>query len=535
MGEPYPVSKISCPAEPAAGVRGASGREWMAGVPPDIRGRIHSGMRWTVWLSVLAVPFSYGSSVLLARTGPETIGAFGILTVYIGLVSSVLYLGGDAVAFKFLPEMDREKRLSFLFSYFLVICGSLAPWLALAVLFPRELHYLFGRNPGKGFLLLVLCLAPLPILFSLIRAVLKANLDFRRPQLLARMVTVGSFLTYGALFLFDRHWLASHPVEIVWSVYLALTALALLAGLRCLRADSFLNKGWKSLRLRFWLPRGFWAYTLGTEQVSFLGFFLQRLDFILVLNFGGLKLLGEYVVVTTLALSIPLVTGFFYDTLLPSLTNLLAVGNTRAAGEVFRAHMRLFLLVIAMGSCGLIFLASPLLAIFGPAYEGLALPVLALSALVGLASPGATGGTLLSAIGKPQRAVWVNLFQLGAFVVLFLALWPQFHLLGAALAFGTSTLAGDLLLFVVGLTSASFAGGVAGDYARFGGVVLAASLVAWHWPIHTWLVGLLAWALVIVLFLVIGKYRWADCRELWQWVMPSLGRPRRAASTIGAR
>lgn len=535
MAEPRALSQAAPSMPRAANSRSTSGGEWMASVPSDIRGRIRSGMRWTVWLSVLAIPFSYGSSVLLARTSPETIGTYGLLTVYIGLVSSVLYLGGDAVAFKFLPELDPSRRSSFVFSYFFVICASLVPYLVLAVLFPRTLHYLFGRGADEGFLLLVLCLAPLPILFSLVRAVMKADLDFKRPQLLARMVTIGSFIAYAMLFLFERHWLASHPVEIIWSIYLALTTLGIAAGLYWLRTGSFLRDPRKAARPRFWLPRGFWSYALGTEQISLVGFFLQRLDYILVLNFGGLKLLGEYVAITTLALSIPLVTGFFYDTLLPSLTNLLAAGDPRAAGEVFRAHMRLFLVVIAVGSCGLIFLASPLLAIFGPAYRTLTLPVVALSTLVGLACPGATGGTLLSAIGKPQRAVWVNLFQVAAFVGLFLLLWPRLALLGAALALGISMLAGNLLLFAVGRASASFAGGVARDYARFALVVGAAGLAAWRWTGLSLPVDLLAWALSLILLLVVGNYRWTECHNLWCWVVPSFGDRGQAASAVSTR
>src|SRR5437879_4141786 len=109
----------------------------MAAVPAHQRERIISGMRWTLWLSVLSAPFGYATTILLARTGPEVIGPYGLLIVYIGMVSTLFYLGGDAVVIKFMPELEPEKRFAFLISYFSVIMAALVPWLAAAALWPE--------------------------------------------------------------------------------------------------------------------------------------------------------------------------------------------------------------------------------------------------------------------------------------------------------------------------------------------------------------------------------------------------------------
>lgn len=492
---------------------------WMPSVPDDVRSRIRSGMQWTVWLSFLTVPFSYATKVLLARVGPEVIGVYGLLLVYIGIVTCIFYFGGDSVAIKFLPELDRTERARFMFSYALVISALMVPWLGLAALFPDKLHYLFGRGLDKNFLLLILCLAPIPILFSLVQSALKAFLDFRRAQLVARSATVGTFLTYAFLFLFYQHWLAQHATEAIWSVYLVFTTAGAGLGLFWLRAKPELGKPHEWIRLHWCLPRGFWAYSFGTQLVSLMGL-LQRVDFILVLNFGGVKTLGEYVAITTLALAIPLINRLFYDTLLPSLTNLLAAGNRQAAAEVFRAHMRLLLLVVAVVTCGLVFLVTPLLAIFGPAYAGLRSSVLVLATLVGLASPAEAAGSLLSSIGKPHRAGWAILCQLGVFVALFFVLWPPLRLLGAALALGASFLVGKALLFVIATVSARLNVKVGWDYAKFCTVVLLAGTVSWLWPFHALWSDVIAWMSAVVVFLVVGKYRQEDRHELWQWVAP---------------
>src|SRR3984893_10785585 len=125
--------------------------ESLKDVPDHQRRRIVAGMRWTVWLSAASIPFGYGTTILLARTSPEAIGTYGLLSVYIGAVLGLFYLGGDAVAIKFIPELDPEDRLSFLGSYFLIVCLAVLPWLAAAAVWPQKLHYVLGEQASESF------------------------------------------------------------------------------------------------------------------------------------------------------------------------------------------------------------------------------------------------------------------------------------------------------------------------------------------------------------------------------------------------
>src|SRR5262245_36494345 len=90
--------------------------------------RLASGMRWTLWLSLFTAPCGYASSIILARVSPEAIGTYGLLSLYVGVTSVFLFLGGPAVAIKFIPEIVPERRISFLLSYFLVACGAALPY-----------------------------------------------------------------------------------------------------------------------------------------------------------------------------------------------------------------------------------------------------------------------------------------------------------------------------------------------------------------------------------------------------------------------
>jgi len=499
---------------------------------PDVQRRqIISGMRWTVWLSVFAIPFSYATTVILARTSPEAVGTYGLLGVYIGLNLGIFYLGGDAVAIKFIPELQPEKRPSFLVSYFLVICLAVLPWIAAGAIWPQGLQHLFGKEAGASFELLLLILSPIPMLGSLVSAALKSVLDIGWAQLIYRLATISSFLVYSSFYFFSRSTLARHYPLVIWVTYLAVCLGGAVGGFYRLWRVAGWSRYWR--QIRFFLPRGFWSYTFALQQGSALNFFLGRLDVILLLNLGGLALLGKYVAVITLAQAIRLISYYFIGALLPSLTNTLADGNKAGAAAVFHTHMRILFLVSAASTCGLILLAYPIASLFGPEYAGLA-PLIALVALlIGICTPGGMGGTLLSSIGKQQRIVYVSLTQLAIYLLLFAWMWPRYRLTGAVLAYGISWVAGNLAGITVARLSSPFRFPLTRDYVVLAAVAGAAALVA-HFATLGLASGLGLWLVALALFLLLGRYSMEECKALLHCFIP-LARfsPDRASGATG--
>ena len=484
-------------------------------VPEAKRGRIVSGMRWTVWLSAISVPFSYGITILLARTSPEAIGTYGLLGVYIGVVLGLFYLGGDAVAIKYIPELDEAKRLSFLASYFVVICLTTLPWLAAAGIWADKLHYLLGQQASPRLELLILFLSPITIVSSLIGAALKGMLEIRWAQAIARLITIGSFLVYAAFFVLSPASLAHSYTAIIWVTYLGLSLLSIVLGFW--RLWHSIGAKWQALH--FYLPRGFWSYTLSLQQLSALGFFTQRLDVILVLNSANLAVLGQYVAVVTLAESIRLISRFFIDTLLPSLTNMMAEHDLAAASDVFSMHMRILLLVNTATTCGLILFARPATALLGQKYIGLTPTVAVLALFVGLSTPGGVGGTVLSSIGKQQRAVWIAVGQTALYLGLFAGLWPRFQLLGAVMAYGIAWVISNLALLITARLSSPFKLAATRDYVVFGVIAVLAAAAA-RLDHFDFAGALVVWTAATTLFLVFAKYSFGECRKLIHFFLP---------------
>src|ERR1035437_6379836 len=112
-------------------------------MPAHMSTRIVSGMRWTIWATALTAPLSYCVSALLARVGPEAVGAYGLTNIYAWFASTFLFLGGGAVVVKFTPQIAKEKRLGFLACYLFVVLALALPWQIAGTLKPGLLRYAF--------------------------------------------------------------------------------------------------------------------------------------------------------------------------------------------------------------------------------------------------------------------------------------------------------------------------------------------------------------------------------------------------------
>jgi len=271
---------------------------------------------------------------------------------------------------------------------------------------------------------------------------------------------------------------------------------------------------------RFFLPTGFWKYTFSLQELSALNFFSQRLDVFLILNLGNLAVLGKYVAIITLADSIRTVNRYVTDTLLPSLTNVLAEKNYAGATDVFAMHMRILLLVNAAGTFAFVFMARPLLHVYGAQYLPLANLVVVLSFLLGVAGPCRIGGILLSSVGKQQKAVWVSLGQVSLYVFLFFTLWPRWGLAGGVWAYGLSMFAQAPALMIVAWRSVPFRLGIFRDYMMFFAVSLISALVLYFFGPFSVALGLICWFTAMALYLISGGYNYAECRKLLRCFLP---------------
>jgi O-antigen/teichoic acid export membrane protein len=487
-------------------------------VPERQRQHMISGMRWTLWLSVLSAPCGYITTVLLARVDPAVVGTYGLLSLYIGLTSIFLFFGGNGVAIKFLPELPQEKRLPFLISYFLVILAATLPYQIVASIWPKGLQYVLGSEAGNWFGVLLVWLAPFYILSSLLLAALKGLLEIKWSQVYNRIITLASFALYAVLYLAARPFLASHYVTLIWSTYLVLaTLVTVLAMRRLLRhfQGSHLRDS-----MRFFLPPGFWSYTSGLQVVSILTFLSTRLDYLFILNAGGLVEFGRYVTLITLVSVIPTFATFVLDSLLPSLTNTLAQRDYHSSRHLTEIYLRFMLPCGMLAATFAILFARPLFAVLGPRYLDLvslgllAFPIAALQVLNWFV------GTMFTAIGQPYGDVIAKGGRMVAFCTAFWLLWAPYRLWGAIAAWGIAEVAYQAIGLLVLLRRMPFRFSFVPTYIAFLSAV-GLAVFAGHLANQHLLVSAVVWLALIAAFFLAARYSWTEIRSLTRMVLPS--------------
>jgi O-antigen/teichoic acid export membrane protein len=407
------------------------GTPLMPAVPDQLQSRIVSGIRWTVWATALTAPLAYCVSTLLARMGPEVVGAFGLTGIYSWFASTFLFLGGGAVVMKFIPSLRREKQLSFLACYLLVVLVLALPWQIAGTLKPSILLYAFGNSGSPAMHVLLLWIAPLYVFYLLVDSALAALLEIRYQQLLRRCMSVMAFLAYTTAFFLGRDFLARHYVPLIWTVYLGLSVGAAVAGAR--RVIKVCKGQLGSMDLSVFLPAGFWKYTLGVQASSMLGLF-SSLAGILTLNVGGISAFGRFVALMAIVALIDKPVQLVLSTFLPSLTNALELPEPEVASAVVALWSRLLLASALAGSVVVSLLAAPLVHLFGRGYAELVLLVPIACAGAAIDALNQLAGSLFYAVSRPYANMAGQLARLLALLVCFWPLWTRYHLLGSILA-----------------------------------------------------------------------------------------------------
>jgi O-antigen/teichoic acid export membrane protein len=381
---------------------------------------------------------------------------------------------------------------------------------------PTLLRLILGHHVDDRINFLLICLAPILIVFQMVVACLKGMLEIRLSQTLAKLLIIGSLLAYGAVLLFAHRLMVSEPQGIIWGIYIAFAAMLSIYGIvRICRLCGAQN-------LRFYLPRGFWRYSFDSQMVSTISFLAGRLDYLLILNFGGLVNLGRYVAILSIATAAPLLTGFFLDTLLPSLTNMVAGRNSAGAAQVFVMHMRILFLVNVGATCAMMVLAEHFLYLIGAPYAKLQYLIVVSVLLRGIATPGPAGGTLLASVGRQRLAVWIGGLQIVVFSGLFFLLWHRWALVGVVIADGLAAIVHGSVLMTIARSASGIYPSITRNWLRaaivqvgVGGIVLLGMPLGIVSACLLWLVGM-------SIFFCILDYDLSEFRDLVRVFMPGM-------------
>jgi O-antigen/teichoic acid export membrane protein len=425
---------------------------------------------------------------------------------------------------KFTPSLEREKRLSFLSCYLVVVLVLALPWQIAGTLKPSILRFVFGTSGSPALHVLLLWIAPLQVFYFLVDSALGALLEIPYQQLLRRCMGVSAFVAYTAVYFLGREFLARHFVPLIWTVYVGLAFGAAVAGARKTIKVCHGKPG--RITLSVFLPAGFWKYTLGVQATSVLGLFAS-LAGILTLNVGGVEAFGRFVALMAIVALLDKPMQLVLSTFLPSLTNAMEMPEREAASAVAATWSRLLLACVVADLVVLSVSAAPLVRLFGRGYAELVL--LVPIACVGAALDALNGliGTMLYAASRPYAIMAGQLGRLFVLLACFWPLWARYHLLGSVLALLMSQATqAAVQVAMLALTRSFFRAALSRTLVPYV-ITLAALLIVSQWAT----VGAVAertamYAACIPLFFLAARYSVDEIVALARLLMPA----RRAAT-----
>lgn len=442
-----------------------------------------SGAKWAVILSMAALPIGFIINIILGRVSPEALGIYGLLNIFILSITTFILFGGGSVIIKYLPEIDKDKQVSFLVSNLLIISLIAIFAIGLIHLYPQILELIFGQALPLGILPYLIIFIPIIILYSVFDYALNGLMEIKTSVVIRQIIVYGNFVVFSILFLFCKDFFCEHSWTIIWGLsfvfYLILGLLALFLTTRKMKitsSDKSISKNcdrecsgvtdgekinlyepsWsfrtvsKLRNFKFYLPKRFWSFALFVHLSTILVFAYDKIDQLIILNYFSIRELGLYYAALQTAMLIRFVPMLLGSVLLPTFSNLLASNEIGLVQKGYREVIRYNTLMIVPAALFCIFFSRQIMGLFGGVYVQSHLVLVVLGMCFMVSSVGSVTPSLIIAKG----GAGVNLLNSGIQIVfqfiLMFFLIDRMGVLGLAIGRGAGVVLAQIgLIFIV--------------------------------------------------------------------------------------
>lgn len=439
----------------------------------EVNRRAREGVRWILWITVVAAPMAFLTNTLLARLSPLALGYYGAVVLFSATFQTVGILGGPKLFTRFVPVLARRDRVPFLLSYSVLVLGSfLVVTLVAQLAAPAALASLLERFGGPS-VPLAIAVAAVIVVMTFTSHFLFGVLSGPEASVVARLPVLGFFVAALLGATTFREVAVADPARYLWIATLAVFgASALLASIFAVRTEEFRDAG----KLRWILPAGFWSALAYTHLEGIVVFVYSCLAPAFVLLWIDVAALAPFHAALRYVALFEGLAGLLSAALSPGLAALDSAGLRDAAFAQARRAMSTSLLAVVPIGLVLIFFAEDAMAVFGSQFRPRAdlLRVLAVSVIAPPFSQ--FGGGMLVAFGAYRAYLVVSSVYVVAAIALVFALIPSLGLTGAAWAATASSLAHAAAVMGVLRYRLRFRERTRGVVST--GVLLAASAVA---------------------------------------------------------
>lgn len=388
-----------------------------------------SGAKWAIILSIIALPIGYLLNIILGRVSPEALGIYGFVQIFIAAVTTFVLFGGSNVIIKYLPEIDKDKRVSFLLTYLVIVFSIFMFAIGLGCMYPQILDLVFAQKLPLGMLNYFIVLAPIIVLFSVFNYTLSGLMEIKVTVLLGKITTFWGFAVFG-IFFFFKDFFRENLWMIIWSVFFVsytiggiIAIFTTINKIKCIERKSQNNRCNESviantekidsrqppgnsrvtLRLNYfkpYLPGKFWSFALFVHLSTITYFASDKIDQLFILNFFNIRELGLYYAALRTVMFIRFIPMLLGGVSLATFSNLVASNEIEMIKKSHREIVRFNTLIVVPVSLMCIFFSKQILGVFGEAYIQNDFVLVVLAAFYSTTSIGVANNSLIIAKGK---------------------------------------------------------------------------------------------------------------------------------------
>ena len=426
----------------------------------EIKQKSIIGAKWTVILSVIALPLSYIITILLGRVSEDALGIYALLNVFVTFVTTFIILGGSNVIIKYLPELKQENKLLFLKSYFFIILVVTILAIVFIYVFPELLMFIIGQGISSNITFYLIIFIPVIVFYSIFDYVLNGLIEIKISTLIKQLFVLGNFIIILSLFLLYREFFVENSFFIILGLflifYILMGILSFYFGLKAIMKkkenlksfdndNSFLN----FLIPNFYFPKGFWKFLIFVHISTILVFAYDKVDQLFLINNLSISELGLYYAALQTAMLIRYVPIVIGSILLPTFSNMIASKDESMIPKYYRYIVKYNTLMTVIAALFCIFYSKEILSIFGPSYVENYLIIVILGTFFLMSSIGTVSPSIIIAKGK-VKSYFINSFiQITFQIVLMFFLFSKIGILGLAISKGAGVLIAQIGLIII--------------------------------------------------------------------------------------
>jgi len=305
----------------------------------ELRNKSVYNAKWSIILASIGAIFLYGTNLFIGRIDPSLVGIYTLFYLVIQLIPTFLLFGGEAAIIKFLPEIDEEKKFSYVVSYLclIILIGAVAIFIIWR--FSQVLQLLLGETQTTFVPRFTIVMIPILLIQWVMISILESQIDTKIatfginiPQILTFFAVIGLF-----------KWINSENFS-RFIFYILLFSYIVNFPYLCVKFYQLFLKKVRP-RFNFFFPKNFLRFSSIVYITVVFVFIFQKIDLILVAKHLSTAELGIYRVATLIAELVRWFPILFHRTFFPLFSNLYSKKNTKELRDFYFKVLKINVLI----------------------------------------------------------------------------------------------------------------------------------------------------------------------------------------------